>query len=340
MLPYDHSPAPSLTVLSDSIHSVNEGQGAPGSGILFGAVDSWLTWSRVGYPMYWPTVNWMRFGERINAIVSWNAQTFVFTASSIFSVSGVADYALTITKTGASVGVEELHAKTVAQTPYGIVFLSREGLVLFDGNGIRKLSEGAVDTPELVQQFTNEIACGAFYDGFYFLSRWGYWEDTRGVGWTYAFDLRRFPDVRVTTTLNNVKAFALCTAEEGGLKKGLYVSDISGNIRPWRPNEGSRVTGAARGTWYWESPALSFGAPEKRKDFKKIAVEAEGAITFSFFIGDETEPRFVKAWPWQASRTWTWLASAVQGKSLRVRAEGAGDARLVSLEVEGDVLRV
>jgi hypothetical protein len=168
----DHSPAPILTKISDRIHSVASGTGSAGSGILFGAIGNKLVWSTNGYPLYWPTLNYMPMDHDIEAIIGYTGFTTIFTSSGIFRIEGSNDDSLALTRLAASFFVKPGWGKSVVRTPYGTLFVSPDGLAVFDGSQSQLISVGKL-SKTFFDGLTLNDAC-YYKDRYYLFYSTGY----------------------------------------------------------------------------------------------------------------------------------------------------------------------
>lgn len=158
----DHSPPPNLTVLSDNLHASNGAVGSSGSGILFGAEGTTARWSMLGFTDYWPTVNSFSLIDTIESITSSGAATYFLTTEAIYQVTGNSDDSVNFTKTSANLGVYPGYGFITKQTPYGTIYLTREGLALFDGTRSQLLAAG-----KLRRDYFDPTAVTIYASGFY-----------------------------------------------------------------------------------------------------------------------------------------------------------------------------
>lgn len=325
VMPYDHRPALRLTVLPNAMHSVNEGQGNQGSGIVIAGMDNWLCWSMLGYPHYWPAVNQMRLENYISAIITVDAETFVFTEGAIFSVSGVADYALNVVKTSAAVGVPSKYGKTVVKTPVGILYLSDEGLMVFDGNTSRPFLPDALLPYDLKAADAYGFASATYYQGFYFLSLI--------TGDVFTIDLRDASNPVVTTTYLAASAFHVSKVTVDSVGAGLWTVDNDYGIVPWRPLDRDLITGATRQAFRAKTGHHTQGSPTLKKRYNRVRIYGEGSFEVKFYLDGSATP---------VSPTFTtagqhWLPSGLVGYSLQVEvysSDGTGVVKAIEVDTE------
>lgn len=274
--PFDQSPAPFLTVISEGMMGTEGSAGLP-----IGAVGSVVRWPHAGKPWAWPDVHQHDVQEYVEAAVVWQGQGFVFTASSVWAFTGAADYAITPIKTGAGHGIKAGCGRTAKATPFGIVYLSREGLALFDGTTSRLLTGGVLD-PSFA--YTSSHFNAEYFDGFYLLN-------SHADADPWCFDLRRGPGGLIATQANfgTVGAMAVANKLDFGLLMpgaALYVADYStGAIRAWRPSLGASASREAG--WSWLSGSVTLGVPglQKRLDRLRVAAVVTGGATLRVTLG-------------------------------------------------------
>lgn len=161
----DHSPPPTLAVLSNRLHAGNS-SGKSGGGIVFGAVGADVRWSILGAPDYWPAVNQFILPGTCEALISVSGTTFAFTATGIFQFIGTSDDVIDVTQTNAAHGVKPGTGHLVTDTPFGMMYQSPEGIALFNGSSSTVISSNKLAL-SAVEAYTYNSA--AFYDNQLFL---------------------------------------------------------------------------------------------------------------------------------------------------------------------------
>ena len=161
----DHSPCPTLTAISNRLHAGNS-TGRPGAGIVFGAAGASVRWSILGAPDYWPVVNEAALPGVCEALISISGTTFAFTATGVFQLIGASDDAISVTQTNAAHGVKPGTGHLVTDTPFGILYQSSEGLVVFNGSSSTVFSTNKLAL-STVDAYTYHSA--VFYDNQWFL---------------------------------------------------------------------------------------------------------------------------------------------------------------------------
>lgn len=286
----DHSPAPALSCLSDGLHGATADTKNP-LGMLFGASLKDVYWSIVNRPFYWSTAfNTYSLPQTVLAMVSRGAQTFAFTEGGIWSFSGTSDTAIQGNKTQAHLGVLRNAGKTVCQSPYGILYVSREGVTLFDGFRSNVISRRVIDPLDFIGATT---ISGAYYDGYYVVavltSQSGY------NGSTWMLDVRELPSITVSKAplpIVSMTVLQQFSAATGLNPPGLYVAHAEPGqpfaISAWRPAEGGSVTGAIRAGWTLETANSDLGYPGKFKRLQRARIQVTGSAGATFvFTADD-----------------------------------------------------
>ena len=194
----DHGTPPALTVLSNSLHAANDAIGTSGAGILFGAAGSTVRWSQLGFPEYWPEVNYFDVTEEVEAIISWAGATYIFTANHIFSAYGNSDDAISIKKSAGSIGVYPGHGHLVKLTPFGVIYLAKEGLALFDGSNARIISSGKL-ARSFLDPTSKTFNATSFHDNKFYIFT---------SSETIVLDLVDYPNMMFSTSTHIVKSAA------------------------------------------------------------------------------------------------------------------------------------
>ncbi len=141
----DHSPAPNVTRLSDRLHSIASGVDSAGSGILIGAVGNELRWSINGHVQYWPLANSMPLDHTIEAIFSFPGESVIFTTGGFYALSGNNDDQMVLNRLDAHHYIAPGAGKSAVVTPLGVIFLSSDGLAVFDGATSRLILTETID---------------------------------------------------------------------------------------------------------------------------------------------------------------------------------------------------
>jgi len=162
----DHSVPPVLTCLADNLYTIDGSVAARGKGILFGASGNSLRWSMKDYPEYWPS--WARYdlSEEIESIISTQGYVAVGTSSTWTKVEGIDHESLRFTQLPAAHYIRKGCGRSTVSTPYGIVFLAREGFCIFDGVQTKLVTQDTLSL-SFVQGLTVNQA--GYFDGRYYL---------------------------------------------------------------------------------------------------------------------------------------------------------------------------
>jgi hypothetical protein len=321
--PLDHAEAPLLTCLADSFYLPGGVQGSGGLGILFGATNNVLRWSSKDSPGYWPSVNQYRVNAPgINAIVISGPQAFLFCENDVFAVTGSDETSLTIARTNAPYGVKYVHQNTVARTPYGIVFLSREGLALFDGSNVQILSRGLLDQATLKSYDAFGWASGQYVDGYYYLHFGNTTDGSAGL----RFDLRDLSSVKMIV----VESFSACTLTSYPDQAGaLYVVNETGAVKRIRPSDGG-ASGAEKAVWGWISGAIKAGNSLHQVRPGRFILDATGTVSVQFTKDSDSSP----FWTTSASGRFP-IVSATHLYVTIQSSDGTGEVR--GFRITGDV---
>lgn len=231
----DHSTPPSLMILSNAMHSVTGGAGSVGSGIIFGAGNNGsnlnrVYWSMLGYPDYWPTLNYIDLPDEVEAIITVGADTYVFTGAAIYRFSGVDDFTVSMVATESRFGVRDGCGRSATMTRFGVAFMAYGGLALFDGSSSHIISSGKIDEGYL-DDLVSVYAIGV--ESYYLL-----FHDSG----TIVVDLRTFPDLVVSPhALTAEWAHHDPAGRIGSWDAGLYTYQLSdsGYLRNWTLREAS-----------------------------------------------------------------------------------------------------
>jgi hypothetical protein len=236
---------------------------------------------------------------------------------------------MSVSKTPAHLGIRTQAGKTACRTPDGIVYLSPEGITLFDGIHSRVISAGLIDPHDFLLY---DFWTGAYYGGFYYLSA--------ASGFTYVVDMRNLENVSIVKSSVNASAFYVSTHDsiadaDTTTHTGLYVAwQSSGDVRPWRPAETNLVGGAVQANFDVTTAKLDCGHPNKRKRFSRIrAYGNDVTLTLS------ADPGYGAPTSFSVALTFTQqlyrLPAEFEGRTLQVRAQAtSGTAELYDLAVQ------
>jgi hypothetical protein len=267
----DHSPAPQLTCISNAMHGGENREDGNFAGFLVAAVDHWLVWSLSGQPQYWPAKNTYRLPEPTLAVITIGTVSYAFTQTGVWMASGATDSSIQISKTRVDLGPMLAAGKSVVSTPYGILYVSREGVMLFDGRDATNLTREILPA-SVIQAST--YWCASFVDDYYIF--------TDAAGATYKLDLRGFPGrlaliKAATTAQGSVLAFSRMPTISG-VSEGLYAAYAGDStLRPWRPDSG--VSPATRQAAQHKTGKITFGDATRHKQLSKYRLDGNGPVT-------------------------------------------------------------
>lgn len=331
--PYDFSPASHLSFLTEEMYAPS---GAD-SGVMFGVMaansQTHVAWSHAGRPWAWPTAFRHNLQETVHALVTWRNAVYAFTEVCAWSFSGAADYAIRPERISGVHPIRKGFGKTVKATPWGIVYVAREGLALFDGISSRIITQGILDPLTWLNGAT--YANAAYYDGAYRLNLWG--ANTVLV-------VEMGDGVKITTMA--LDAADMYIAPRATSEPGLFVANkTTGALHPWRPADGSAVPGAVRNSaWTWKTPLLTLGDSARSKNFRRVRLYGKD-LSITFSVGDDLTLAAGGAFANSHTHVTTgtsqqfWLPSGFIGKALRVDLSAtSANAELHEITIEGEIL--
>lgn len=205
----DHGVPPVLTCLADALYTIDGSVAARGKGILFGASGNSLRWSMKDFPEYWPS--WARYdlSEEVESIIATQGYVAIGTSSTWTKAEGIDHESLRFTQLPAAHYIRKGCGRSAISTPYGIVFLAREGFCIFDGVQTKLITQDKLSL-SFVQGLTVNQA--GYFDGRYYLFH------TTG---TVVLDFRQ-GDVQVSTNTKIVTSAHACDFTEP------YIADLIG----------------------------------------------------------------------------------------------------------------
>lgn len=288
----DHSPPPtSPGVVASAMQSA---VGPGGAGVMFmtSADGQTIYWCSVNRSAYWPFRNSAPCPEPVLALVTGVGETYALTRTGIYALSGMDDASIKMRRTGSHLGILSGCAATARMTPYGVMFLSREGLALFDGYRTRVISQDVID-PQMIN--SGNFKAGAYFDRRYFLLNADA-SDFNAPGtsspWVPAygclvFDMANPTSPAVSYFNDPLTHSSVCqmmnahvTPFNAPTVSGLYVTD-GDYIYPWQPASGAAFS--TRAAWKWKTPALTAGLPTRYKTWNTMTVTGTGTVTVDVF---------------------------------------------------------
>lgn len=328
--PFDFSEALALAVLAEDTY----GPGGIESDILFAVLAAsrrtYIAWTHAGKPWAWPTKFQHNLQETTHALVVWQNAAYAFTDTSVWAASGPADYAISVERVSAAHPIKAGFGKTAKATPFGVMYVAREGIALLDGISSRIITKGILDPLTWLNGATYGNA--AWYDGAYRLNLWG-------TGKTLVVDLG---EGGVTVTETDIDAADLHVAYSATSNPGLFVADLAtGALNPWRPTDGAAVAGAARQPWVWTTGALSLGEVARLKQFTRMRVACSldgGTLDVTATVRDNAGVSLASHTQTLSATTAAefWLPSTMTGNTLDLTfTPSTGDAEVYEVTVEG-----
>jgi hypothetical protein len=130
--------------------------------VFFLAVGSTLYFSIQGNPHAWPKLNFIGFDDIITGIVSEFQGVLVFTANNAYRIVG-ADNIATVTKTELPGQQGCVNYNSIAQISNAPIWLSNDGICLWDGQSINVISRRIMNTTRL------QVICAAAANDCYYL---------------------------------------------------------------------------------------------------------------------------------------------------------------------------
>lgn len=130
--------------------------------VFFLSVDSTLYFSVQGNPHAWPKLNFIGFDDIITGIVPEFQGVLVFTANNAYRIVG-ADNVATLTKTELPGQQGCVKYNSIAQISNAPIWLSNDGICLWDGQSINVISRRIMNTSRL------QVICAASANDCYYL---------------------------------------------------------------------------------------------------------------------------------------------------------------------------
>lgn len=121
-------------------------------GVFFVAVGSRVYFSVIGNPHAWPTLNFIGFDDTITGITTEFQGILVFTHNNTFRITGADDPA-TLVKNLLPGNQGCSNYRTISHIANAPIWLSNDGICLWDGESISIVTHGIVKTQRLVPRF-------------------------------------------------------------------------------------------------------------------------------------------------------------------------------------------
>lgn len=348
LVTFDHSPLGQVTCFSNRLHGGEDVVDGNQSGTLFYAIGQYIGWCKSGTPQYAPLRNLWKVPSVVVAQVAHGESMYSFTDTGTWVHTGVNDTVIQTNLVQNAYLIQTLAGKTAIDTPYGIIYMSREGLVLMNEYRSILLTDTVIDQKLL----TGGNLVGIYFDHKYYLMN-ELVQDASGayVLGVYEFDLRELPmpsstyqaaKVKVTTHVLDVVGAMVMPVLAGAPIAGLYVVSYStGNVKTWRPMERDNVLDAVQQTAIWRTGKLQMGQPMAQKEAHWLTIDGTGPVTLKFFpdptdLSDDTKPAytFAATLPMVRRRA---VPQSVRGRSLSILLTVPPGSEVQSVLVEGNM---
>lgn len=226
---FDHAPPGRVTCFSDKFHGTEGGSEDNKGGTLFYALDNVVGWTETGEPEYFPEVNKYVLQGTVRALVSVGTQTYAFLDDQVWAFSGQHSTAITARQVSSNRGVVRGKEQSVQATPYGIVYCSREGLCVFDGNDSRIICQEVLRefNPQPATNSTEHRVASAYIDGIYYLCVSPYNAPQVYIAnsfQTWRVDLRESTPIATRCTLRFFSSHRMGYEEKGPTGADIYTA--------------------------------------------------------------------------------------------------------------------
>lgn len=131
-------------------------------GVFFLAVESRLYFSKLGHPHAWPVTNFVDIGDRITGICADFQGVLVFSQNNVYRVIG-ADIPESLTKINIPGNQGCVNYRSISHLANLPVWLSNDGICVWDGNKINIISMQIINTHRL------SVKCAASANDVYYL---------------------------------------------------------------------------------------------------------------------------------------------------------------------------
>lgn len=121
-------------------------------GVFFLAVGSKVYFSSIGNPHAWPTLNFIGFDDTVTGITTEFQGVLVFTYNNTYRITGADDPA-TLVKSLLPGNQGCSNYRTVSHLANAPVWLSNDGICLWDGENISIVNQGIIKTQRLAPRF-------------------------------------------------------------------------------------------------------------------------------------------------------------------------------------------
>jgi hypothetical protein len=117
-------------------------------GMLFGVDGQKVKWTPIGQPDAWPDVYYYDFTYKPLALASFGTALIVLCEDAIYRIDGNQPSSMSLSKTNANEGC--IAPYTVQKTNKGLVYLSKRGLMIFDGMNAQCITDNRIPSNMLL----------------------------------------------------------------------------------------------------------------------------------------------------------------------------------------------
>lgn len=164
----DHAPAPPLNVLADRVHAMASGITAVSSmGIVGGFMGNSWRWCVNGQPLYWPGYAEEILDARGEAAIVYPGFIALFTSQGFYAFSGYDDSAMSVRRLDAGHFIASGWGRSAKKTPYGTIYVSQDGLAVFDGTNTQLVLSEKLPNDYFVGY---QLYTAGYYGDYYVIS--------------------------------------------------------------------------------------------------------------------------------------------------------------------------
>lgn len=117
-------------------------------GMLFGVDNQRVKWTPVGQPDAWPDVYYYDFSYKPLALASFGTGLIVLCEDAIYRIDGNQSSSMSLSKTNANEGC--IAPYSVQKTNRGLIYLSKRGLMIFDGMNAQCITDQSIPSRMLI----------------------------------------------------------------------------------------------------------------------------------------------------------------------------------------------
>lgn len=154
------------------------------SNIFFASKDNRLYASEYGNPNSWPEFGFLDFDRTITGLGKFGSELIVFTEYELFRVFGASPTSLRKVPIPTTEGVPSGLEKCIVKTTLGLMYVSHDGICVYNGQNVQNLSKLVLDPFTLPNTSSNLNNVAGYKDGVYYL----FGSDSGDLG--YKVDIR------------------------------------------------------------------------------------------------------------------------------------------------------